>query len=438
MTSPIIIIGSGLSGLSAAYHLKDKKYLIFEKDSQIGGACGSYAVGKFIFDKTIHIFYSKDAYVNKLVKDILLKDNFREGERISFCYTKGTYTEYPFQIHLYGLPPAIIKACLLGLVKARYEPPIKNPKNFREWIYKTFGEGIADYFMIPYNDKVWATPLEHMDYNWIAERVPVPDLDAVIGGSLAPPSKKVGWNNSFLYPLRGGIMSLANGFLPHINKPQLQQEITAIDTKHKKITVNNSNQYSFRALISSLPLIFYPQLISDIPQKVRTAIQRLEYNTVYTVNLGINRPNISPYHWVYYADADILFHRIYFPSNLSPHMAPPENSSVSVEVSIPQNKEHEIDETQLTSRVIADLIKVNILRKSDTVIAQKVLKVHPAYIIYNHSHQEDTAIIHAWLNEQSIFPVGRFGEWEYFNMDMAILSGRKTAQHLNGELKHTS
>jgi hypothetical protein len=77
--------------------------------------------------------------------------------------------------------------------------------NFRDWILATFGEGIADAFMFPYNSKVWTTPLEQMSKHWIADRVAVVDFKRLLENVLIE-RDDVGWgpNSKFKFPLHGG------------------------------------------------------------------------------------------------------------------------------------------------------------------------------------------------------------------------------------------
>lgn len=49
MSDRIVILGVGLSSLSAAYHFK-KDYEVFEKNSKIGVLCRSIEIDGFIFD----------------------------------------------------------------------------------------------------------------------------------------------------------------------------------------------------------------------------------------------------------------------------------------------------------------------------------------------------------------------------------------------------
>ncbi|MGH7165590.1 MAG: NAD(P)-binding protein, partial [Nitrospiraceae bacterium] len=51
----IVIVGAGLAGLSAAFHLKGVPYRLFEKEHEVGGLCRSYQLDGFTFDITGHL-----------------------------------------------------------------------------------------------------------------------------------------------------------------------------------------------------------------------------------------------------------------------------------------------------------------------------------------------------------------------------------------------
>ncbi len=113
---------------------------------------------------------------------------------------------YPLQYNVHRLPDDIRRECVLGLAAAALRPPPAAPANFRDWIVDAFGDGIARHFMLPYNAKVWAHPLEEMDVAWVAERVPRPDLQRVLA-SLLDGRDDAAWgsNARFRYPKTGGI-----------------------------------------------------------------------------------------------------------------------------------------------------------------------------------------------------------------------------------------
>ncbi len=317
-----LILGAGLSGLSTAYHLKDN-YIIFEKEDRVGGLCRSEVIEGFTFDHAIHILYSRDEYVSKLIEEVLLKGNFNCQVRNSWIYSKDVYTEYPFQAHTYGLPVEVIKECIMGLVEAKYENRyFHNPRNFSEWIYKIFGGGIAKHFMIPYNRKQWAINPQLMDYNWIAERVPIPKIDEVIDGALRSPEKKFGPNAEFWYPVKSGMEALPKGFFPYVRNIELNSRITKIFKDRREVEINKKERVKYDNLISTLPLPIIIHLLDEVPPKVKKAATDLQFNTIYAVNLGIDRKHISDFHWVYYPEDDYIFHRISFPMNLAKSNAP--------------------------------------------------------------------------------------------------------------------
>src|SRR5436190_14133149 len=117
-TPPILVVGAGPTGLSAAYHLGADAMLIEQHDT-IGGWCRSFIDGGFTFDMAGHIMFSKDPYVHELYR-LLLGDNVHWQDREAWIYSQGVYTRYPFQGALYGLPGDVIRECLVGAIEARY------------------------------------------------------------------------------------------------------------------------------------------------------------------------------------------------------------------------------------------------------------------------------------------------------------------------------
>jgi len=98
----VVIIGAGLAGLSAAFHLEGEDYIILEKDKRPGGLCRSDELEGFTFDRAIHVLYTKDAYAEHFIKEVLLQDNLLIHKRESWIFSHGAYTEYPFQANTYG------------------------------------------------------------------------------------------------------------------------------------------------------------------------------------------------------------------------------------------------------------------------------------------------------------------------------------------------
>jgi len=146
----VVILGAGLSGLSAAAHLKTE-YEIFEKEGSIGGLCRSRNVCGFTFDIAGHLLHFQEKKIKTFIMG-LLGNALRQQKRKSWIWSYGSYIPYPFQANFLKLPQDVARECSAGLAQARKKQKnVHNPSDglcFKAWIIATFGEGIARHFML--------------------------------------------------------------------------------------------------------------------------------------------------------------------------------------------------------------------------------------------------------------------------------------------------
>jgi len=437
MDASTIVVGAGPSGLSAAYHL-DNRPLLLESEDRIGGLCRSIYENGFTFDQAGHIMFTTDPYVKELYVK-LLGDNVHWQAREAWIYTAtedgGVYTRYPFQASFYGLPVETVKECLMGAIEALHgdHNGIDQPRNFEEFIYRFWGTGIAKHFMVPYNKKLWAVPLTEMSYEWLGTRVPQPNLEDMIVGALQPQPKPMGPNAYFGYPLRGGFEAMMRGFTPLLKQKnvdvQFNSRVTAVSPRRKTVTVNGREEIGYERLLSTMPLTELVRAIGDeAPAAVREAARKLRKVSVRCVNVGINRGDITDKHWIYYHQ-DTVFHRIFVQSNASPYCQPPNTTGLTAEITYSEYKP--LPEEGLNERVLADFKKVGMLRDGDEVLVINQVDIPFAYVVQDHARPEAVKTIRTWLETQDIYLCGRYAEWEYYNSDNALASGRAAAQRLN-------
>jgi protoporphyrinogen oxidase len=388
--------------------------------------------------------FSNDAYVLDLYKT-LLGENVHWQNREAWVYSKNVFTRYPFQGALHGLPPEVLKECLIGAIEARFGPikkeaaagsvagviakPQQPPRNFEAFIYKVWGAGVAKHFAIPYNRKLWAVPLHEMETSWLGGRVPLPDLEEMIEGALQPVAKPQGPNARFGYPLRGGFQALMNGFLPLLKGPlQLNAQVVAVSPSRRSVTLEDGRTYGYDTLISTLPL---PKLVEamgeEAPDHVRAAAQSLRHVSVRCVNLGIGRENLTDKHWIYYPE-DTVFHRIFVQGNASPHCNAPGGFGLTCEITYSDYKPLPCEGQALIDRCIADCIRVGMIRADDPVWAANEVDMPYAYVVYDHARAQHVDTIRRWVSHAHILLAGRYSEWEYYNSDHAFVAGRKAAE----------
>lgn len=429
-----LILGGGLAGLTAAYTFQqagEDHWQIYERDSRAGGLARSMEVEGYKFDYGPHILFTIDDEIEALIRD-LLGDNFHAQERSAWIYhhAHDLYTRFPFQAHLHGLPVPVVKDCLVGLVRA-VEAQARGdfkPTNYEEWMRGFFGEGIAEHLMIPYAEKIWTVDPATMDFNWIGRRVPTPNVERILSGALTAEVDQVGATSSFWYPKTGGIEPLPRALAARVDNLHLERTAVRVELPAKQVVFEDGEVVPFEHLVWSLPLIQVPEMITQVPPEVRRACEGLRYQGIYTVNLGVGREGVSDKHWVYFYEDLFPFHRLSFPANFAPDTVPPGKSSISTEVAFSEHRP--LDEETAVERTIEALRAAKILRPDDPIEVVHTVAIEPAYVIYDLDHGEHVETIRGWLREHGIRAVGRFGEWQYFNMDHSMRSGKTAAEDI--------
>jgi len=433
----VIIVGAGLAGLSAAYHLEQGgiDYGLYERDRKIGGLCKSDKVKGFTFDHTLHVLFVKNQYVKTLIKEII-GEKFPLHKRRALVHFNGANIPYPFQVFFPMLPfPHVIEDCITGLQRLT-ERSYGNveTKNLKEWIYHTFGDGIAEHFMIPYNRKLWTIPLGEVVCDWTAKYVPRPNVKEILRfvnkKNPRQMKREYGYNVKFQYPLRGGIEVLPESFASKLNNKRLHlgHEMRTILLREKKILFSNGDTVKWDVLVSTIPL---PQLvfcIKDVPSTIREVANNLRYISIYNLNLGIDERETTKAHWIYFPEHTFIFHRVGFPSNLSPHMAPSGASSLSIEISYSKYKP--LPKEKLDSIIVEDLVKARLINSKKAVLVKKAFNLPYAYVIYDQSYNSNRQKILSFLERKGIFSVGRYGSWEYSTMEDAILAGKNVTEQI--------
>jgi len=265
----IVILGGGPAGIGAGWRLKELDYQnweLHEKENFLGGLSASFKDKKgFVWDNGGHIYFSKNDYFNKMFRKLMGKDFFKK-ERFQYIWWNNKLVPYPFQNHIRHLPPRDFIECLWGM----YGNKKMKPKNFLEFNLAVFGSGITKHFMLPYNEKVWAHPLNKMSFDWVAERVSKIDfkksLENII---LERDERNWGPNFYFSYPREGGAGNFWARFLPRIkDNITLNSKLTKISFKNRTVSLKNDSAIKYDYCISTLPIdsLVYN---SDAPKDIK-------------------------------------------------------------------------------------------------------------------------------------------------------------------------
>jgi protoporphyrinogen oxidase len=424
----IVILGAGLSGLSAAWHLRKRGVdcRVFEKEPEVGGLCRSPEIRGFTFDCAGHLLHFKQAYAFELVKS-LLKSNLVEHRRSSWVQSFNTHVRYPFQANLNSLPYPVARECLTGFIRAQENVRLSRGEklSFRSWINRKFGKGIARHFMEPFNRKFWTLPLEELTSEWPQGIIPVPSLGQVLEGLMGDSSRSFGYNASFWYPRTGGIKQIPLLLAGQVENIHTGCPVKGIDINKKKIKLGSGDFESYDYLITTLPLPQLAGLIKGLRKPEGALFGKLRWNSVFNLNLGIDGDIPQKMHWLYFPQKEVSFFRVGFFHNFSCSLAPRGKSSLYVEAAY--SKAQPINKVKIITRIKEDLKKTGLLKGSDRICCQQINDIEYGYPVYDLNYNRARNRIIDYLGTGGIIPCGRYGSWRYFSMEDSLLDGRRAA-----------
>jgi len=423
------ILGGGLSGITLARLLYEegKEVIVLEAEPDYGGLCRSKTENGFTFDiGGSHIIFSRDTEVLSFMRR-MIAGNEQVNDRNTKIFYKQQFVKYPFENGLSDLPPEDRFICIHEFIKtliAVEKGEMAPPANFREWIYYTFGSGIAECYMVPYNEKIWKYPTDKMSLHWVEGRIPRPPVEDVIRSAIGINTEGYTHQSVFSYPLDGGIEALLRAIAQPVEKfIQTGFRVTSITRSGKKWLISNGDSLvEADQCICTIPLQHLLPCLADVPLKVKNATDALKYNSLVCVNIGI-KGSVPAISWLYVPDPAIgRTNRISFPSGYSRHVAPEGCSAILAEITHqPDDEVSTMSDDELICQVSDSLQKMQILHK-DQIVYSSVERQPFAYVVYDLDYQKNVAIVKDYFNTIGMSLIGRFAQFEYLNMDGCIRS----------------
>jgi protoporphyrinogen oxidase len=449
LMSQIIIIGAGPTGLGAARRLEElghKDWQLVEGSSQAGGLAASFVDEQgFTWDIGGHVQFSHYEYFDRAMEEFLGKDGWLHHERESWVWMRNRFIPYPFQNNIRLLPPEDLERCLMGLVDIARNNLVK-PANFREWILATFGQGLADVFMLPYNFKVWAFPPEMMNAVWVGERVAVTDIKRVLH-NLVHAKNDVSWgpNNTFQFPVRGGTGAIWRACAKQLPPERLRFNTTIkrIDLERREVTTAKDETIKYDTLISTIPLRELIRL-SGQAKFEKSAERGLLYSSSNIFGIGLKgKPpeNLRTKCWMYFPENDCPFYRVTVFSNYSPNNVPDIKTNWSLMAEVSESSHKPVDQSRLMEQVIEGLLATRLIERREDIVS--TWKYRAGYGYPTPGLERDAALAEMlpFFESKSIYSRGRFGLWKYevSNQDHSFMQGVEIVERLlNGRAEVTA
>jgi len=411
-----LIVGAGMSGLAVADRLgKERSYLVLEADDEVGGYCKTVQQDGFVWDYSGHFFHFRHPEIEAELVERMRDQRILKVEKDSRVYYAGKMVDFPFQKNIHQLPIDEFLECLHDL----YFREERVPTNFLEMLYAKFGRGIAEKFLIPYNEKLYATDLGTLDVDAMGRFFPHAELREIIAGFRKSDNRS--YNATFTYP-EGGAIQYVHALLRGVDEARvaLGERLLSVDLEAKVATTSKRN-IRFEQLISSAPFDALLRLA-----KVAFDPRVYSYNQVEVWNLGFDRKGPPGYHWVYFPQRDVSFYRVGFYDNIFG------SDRMSLYVELGRKATERVDDTvaaESLAAVLRDLEKVGFIDGHQLVSKHHVV-MNPAYVHITVDSLRDVAEKKALLRGHGVHSLGRYGSWTYCSIEDNIVEARALVDEL--------
>ena len=392
----ILVFGAGVTGLTMGHLLhRTHDVTILEKESFIGGLARTKQMNGITYHLTGgHCFNSKYEDVMSFVFGLLPKEKWHLVKRTSAINLGKYEVSYPIE---YSVRQIYQNDADLAFAVTKEFLSVSDDGNYsdlEQWFRKKFGNALCDLYFIPYNTKIWGRKPCEMDYKWVQDKLPIPDKVSFFQSLMDYRSDTMP-HSRFYYPNTNDQSSLFEALADGLNIV-CNEKVSSIKKENNQWVVNNT--YMADVLISTLPLNELPNYIKDVPETVLHSTRKLKYNKVSNV-LWESIPTEKT--WTYQPLPDSIFHRYIHIGNF---FLPQKNYTIT----------ECIGEKSFEEMVACGRKDPFLVRPLDYHISDH------AYVVFDENRESSVSHIQKYLESIGLYSIGRFGQWEYFNMDVCM------------------
>lgn len=409
-----VIVGAGVSGLAYAGFSKNE-CLLLEKDAEIGGYCKTIKWGDFVWDYSGHFFHFRDTFLEDYICRNMVHDDIRYCEKHTQIFYRQKYIDFPFQKNIHQLDQDEFIDCLYDL----FTTTGNDYFTFKQMLYAKFGQSIAEKFLIPYNEKLYACDLNRLDVDAMGRFFPYADKEENIRNFKKTNNNS--YNSHFTYP-RGGAIEYVKSLASYIGKSNicLNECVKSIDVTEKTIKTDK-RELKYDNLISTMP---FPLLMQCCSMEYDTDIY--SWNKVLVFNLGFDKKGKDVFNnWIYVPSKDFCFYRVGYYDNIFAT----KNMSLYVELGFGKNTDV-IDVEYYKEKVLDDLKKAGIIT-DHKLIASHFVIMDPAYVHITKESIRDVEEKKKVLARNNIYSIGRYGSWTYCSIEDNILEAKALMERLS-------
>lgn len=405
MKKNVYVFGTGISGLSIGKLLADKfNVKVCDKADKIGGLIKCSTENGVLFHRVGgHVFNSRNQKVLDWFWSFFDKENeFIAATRNAKILMNGKYVGYPIENYLFQLPENETNGIIDDILKLLKEKP-KTSDNFYDFLLNSFGQSLFDLYFEPYNKKIWKRDLINIPLPWLDGKLPMPNLEDIVRNNILRKGEENMVHSTFFYPKNNGSQFIINR-LAENQDINLNYKLESISYDNQELIINNTTKTDYVIYSGDVRTLNEVVKINDSElQSALNAVANLKANGTYNWLCETDNTDLS---WLYLPENQFAAHRIIYTGNFSES----NNALDSRKTCVVEFSGHYEDEFMLEelSRLPGNLKPISHNYEPSS------------YIIHDFDTAEKIENLKTLLKKYNIYLIGRFAEWQYYNMDKCI------------------
>ncbi|MEK7388357.1 MAG: FAD-dependent oxidoreductase [Elusimicrobiota bacterium] len=463
MSGPILVLGAGCAGLSAARRLRalGAAVIVVEAENNVGGLAGGVRVGPDVYEYGPHIFHTTDAEILADIKKLMGPEllEYQRTIRIKFL---GAWFNFPLSIAdvLGKLPPTTtLRAAFSFLWHAAagllHRPEIENTETI---LRREYGDVLYRLFFKDYIQKVWGIPPSAFSASFARERIPRLNILEIVDKAVSTvknslrPSRSVS-TQGFVEKVEGDLYTTRRGFSLICDRMaealraqgaqvRLRSRVVGLRLEGRRVAAVEIETEAGRdvvpcsGIVNTLPinsaaLLFMPGLGSE----VAAAAAKLRFRAIVFVGLKIRRPKVLPASFVYFREH--AFNRVTDLSYFKFKMDPPESTLIVAEIACDVGDEIWRDEAAAREAALADLEREALIAREE-IIDSVVYRTAHGQPMYTLGYEDALkTVLGAFESLSNAATAGRQGRFAYVNTHVAMKMGIEAADRLYSKIRAT-
>lgn len=441
----ILVAGGGSTGIGAAWEaaLRGWKVLLVEKEACLGGMGRSIFHNGNYYDLGTHIFHTDNPGLLHRVQEAARGELIKSRQKIRIKWN-GRFYQYPLSMAdlFKKLPSSVLISCGLSFLKAQFVLSRQASGSAEEQLIRDYGKRLYDIFFRDYTERHWGIRASQLDPCLVQSRIRRTDLSRLFARAARRFSgREVSRSHTDVQPVAHELYYAAHGSggLFKLLRKELERLGVEIWDRSELVHLEHRNGRIVRAacrrpkdtvevkcdaVISSLPLDRLDGIIdSATPEKM----DPLEIRSLIVSGFLVKKPEILDANFVYFQDA--IFGRVSEPKKVGLSVTPEDHTLLLCEVACSRGDERWRNPEKVSDRVLEELVRENCLQSRSLVVDRHSIPVANAYPVYRKGFLPKVEKLQKRLQRfPNLFSAGRWGEFRYINMHVAMLSGIRAAE----------